>query len=43
LCAILVFAPFVALMFASVKAASLVLVVAVLIPIVYTLLEPRFQ
>ena len=42
-CAILVFAPFLVLIFASLTAASLVLVVAVLIPIVYTLLEPRFQ
>jgi len=41
-CAILVFAPFLMLMLASLKAAALVLVVAVLIPIAYTLLEPRF-
>ena len=42
-CAILVFVPFLALAIASLKAASLVLVVALLIPILYTLLEPRFQ
>ncbi len=42
-CAILVFAPFLALALASLKAALLVLVVALLIPILYTLLESRFQ
>src|SRR3954469_7669370 len=42
-CAILVFIPFLALALASLKAALLVLVIALLIPPVYTLLEPRFQ
>src|SRR5256885_728031 len=42
-CAILVFIPFLALTLASLKAASLVLVLAMLVPLVYTLLEPRFQ
>src|SRR5436189_6416224 len=42
-CAILVFAPFLALALASLKAALLVLVVALLIPLAYTLLERRFQ
>ncbi len=41
--AFLVFLPFLVLVLASLKAASLVLVVALLIPILYTLLESRFQ
>ncbi len=41
--ALLVFVPFLFLTLASLKAASLVLVVALLIPILYTLLESRFQ
>lgn len=42
-CAILVFAPFLVLALSSLRAACLVLAAALLVPIVYTLLEPRFQ
>ncbi|HZE59336.1 MAG TPA: hypothetical protein VE085_02150 [Burkholderiales bacterium] len=42
-CAVLVLVPFLVLVLASLKAAALVLVVALLIPLAYTLLEPRFQ
>jgi hypothetical protein len=42
-CAILVLIPFLLLALASLKAASLVLMLALLVPLVYTILEPRFQ